>query len=132
MSGLSAYGALRLVDGLVRADREGAAAVTVFAPDAPCVAGHFPANPLVPGTMLVQTAKQVAELWLVAGSEADWRLTGVREARFRSPVLPGSAVAVEVAVGDRAEGRLTVSFRISSAGRLCAFGQFLYARRPAC
>ena len=50
--------------------------------DHPAYAGHFPSDPLVPGSMLLDL---IIAAW---GSDC----AGVRSAKFHSPVEPGAAL----------------------------------------
>ncbi len=56
----------------------------VVAPDHPSLAGHFPGNPIVPGVVMLDAATALAE------RRTGRHVTGVRVAKFRSPLRPGS------------------------------------------
>ncbi len=56
----------------------------VVAPDHPSIAGHFPGNPIVPGVVVLDAAAALAE------RQAGRRVMGVRVAKFRSPLRPGT------------------------------------------
>jgi 3-hydroxyacyl-[acyl-carrier-protein] dehydratase len=59
--------------------------------------GHFPGYPLMPGVLQIECMAQTCG-WLVTAINrftAMPFLIGVREAKFRSPVLPGDELEVE-------------------------------------
>ena len=67
-----------------------------FTVNEPYFPGHFPGNPVVPGTVLIESMAQVGAIF-VAKSEPAARgrapyLVGLDEVRFRRPVLPGDQV----------------------------------------
>lgn len=62
----------------------------MFPPDAPCLSGHFPGNPVVPAVAIL------AELIEWAEAQLGCRIAGVRSARFRRPLVPGVSWQVEL------------------------------------
>ena len=58
-------------------------------PDHPCLPGHFPGRPVVPGVVLLDEA-----LALLLAAAPDLRVAGLPAIRFLRPVLPGEAVEV--------------------------------------
>ncbi len=86
----------------------------VVEPDHPALAGHFPGRPVVPGVVLLDLVAHA----LRAAKGASAEITGVRAAKFRSPVLPGESMVIELAA--RADGE--VAFRILRDGTLVADG----------
>jgi UDP-N-acetylglucosamine acyltransferase len=72
--------------------------------------GHFPGEPLMPGVLMIETMAQVATILLVDdGAVRRAWLRGVDNAKFRSRVVPGDRLRVEVTAGPRrgAIARLT-------------------------
>ena len=63
--------------------------------------GHFPEYPVMPGVLIVEAMAQTAAC-LVSYSNKDYQgkkivfLTGVDEAKFKKPIIPGNAVYLEV------------------------------------
>src|SRR5260370_31716153 len=76
----------------------------------PFFQGHFPGAPVMPGVLVVEALAQVgAVLALREIEDRDSKLvlfTGIREARFRKPVVPGDTLVLEVTairVGSRVQ-----------------------------
>ncbi|GAA4726611.1 FabA-like domain protein [Brevibacillus fulvus] len=61
------------------------------------VQGHFPQRSIYPGMLLVEGAKQSAELLLIASGyeRQEFQLTELK-AKFFRPILPGDAVRFQV------------------------------------
>ncbi len=66
----------------------------------PFFQGHFPGAPVMPGVLVVEALAQVgAVLALREIEDRDSKLvlfTGIREARFRKPVVPADTLVLEV------------------------------------
>ncbi|HEX8070094.1 MAG TPA: 3-hydroxyacyl-ACP dehydratase FabZ [Pyrinomonadaceae bacterium] len=97
----------------------------------PFFQGHFPGAPVMPGVLVIEAMAQVgAILALREMADRDRKLvlfTGIEEARFRQPVVPGDTLVLEVTalrIGSRiqrmrgeakVEGRLVAEAVIMSA-----------------
>lgn len=74
----------------------------------PFLRGHFPAQPLMPGVLLVEAAAQLAGV--VAQSDPaipplrNLRLTAIRAAKILGAALPGETVQLEARVSGRMGG----------------------------
>lgn len=68
----------------------------------PYFQGHFPTYPIMPGVLMVEAMAQAGgALLLTEVPDRDDKLmvfTGIDEARFRAPVVPGDQVRIEVEV----------------------------------
>jgi len=67
----------------------------------PFFQGHFPARPVMPGVLIIESMAQTAGVLVVAtlGPDAEGKLVyfmTVDEARFRRPVTPGDQVQIHV------------------------------------
>ena len=58
-------------------------------PDHPCLPGHFPGHPVVPGVVLLDEA-----LALLLAATPELRVVGLPTVRFLRPVLPSEDVEV--------------------------------------
>lgn len=73
-----------------------------ISPEHPCLPGHFPGHPLVPGVLLLEH---------VAGALRDWknqRLTRVLEVKFLAPLYPSEQAELEL---DESAGRIRFAIR---------------------
>jgi 3-hydroxyacyl-[acyl-carrier-protein] dehydratase len=68
----------------------------------PFFQGHFPEKPIMPGVLIVEAMVQAAGLLLLESSPPDIRtrvcFSGVDQARFRAPVIPGDQMIFEVKI----------------------------------
>ena len=96
----------------------------------PYFTGHFPAMPITPGVILIETMAQVASFavlpWVELDSEMrvkgsfDLRLAGVDAARFRKPVVPGDSVTVICEVKKQRGPLWSFSCRMETDGSVAA------------
>lgn len=92
-------------------DNERYRAALYVSPEHPCLPGHFPSHPLVPGVVMLQH---------VAKALRDWRqkrLVRVLEAKFLAPLYPGEHAELELG---EAAGR--VRFEIRRENQVLARG----------
>ncbi len=90
-------------------------------PTHPCLAGHFPGRPVVPGVVLLDHV-----LAAVLAANPGARAAGLPMVKFTRPVLPGQSV--HVACSPAREGR--VAFTCSEAGVDVARGTVLLEAGP--
>ncbi|MBM7124340.1 hydroxymyristoyl-ACP dehydratase [Dyella flava] len=80
-------------------------------PDHPCLPGHFPGQPLVPGVLLLELVAKALRAW------RNQRIARVLEAKFVAPLYPGEQA--ELQLGEKA-GR--VRFEILRDSQVLARG----------
>jgi 3-hydroxyacyl-[acyl-carrier-protein] dehydratase len=90
-----------LVDRIIElVPRERIVGIKQVSINEPFFQGHFPGAPVMPGVLVVEALAQVgAVLALREIEDRDQKLvlfTGIREARFRKPVVPGDTLTLEV------------------------------------
>ena len=95
----------------------------------PYFQGHFPGAPVMPGVLVIEALAQCgAILALREIEDRDAKLvlfTGIREARFRRPVVPGDTLVLEVTalrVGSRVQ-RMRGEAKVD--GQLCADAEIM-------
>lgn len=90
-----------LVDRIIElVPRERVVGIKQVSINEPFFQGHFPGAAVMPGVLVVEALAQVgAVLALREIEDRDSKLvlfTGIREARFRRPVVPGDTLILEV------------------------------------
>lgn len=73
-------------------------------------AGHFPGDPLIPGSMLLGLAVDVAQHWLAGEGAAARRVAHVERATFVAPARPTLAIEL-TARHDRDPGCVHIDVR---------------------
>lgn len=63
----------------------------------PFFQGHFPGQPIMPGVLILEALAQAGGILMyLKGYTKIKLLTGVQEAKFRRPVMPGDLLKLEV------------------------------------
>ena len=81
----------------------------------PCLAGHFPGNPIVPGVLLLEQVALAAAAWLGQALA----IRQINNVKFLSPLRPDETMNIFLS-GTPPQLR----FRCECAGRLLAQGSF--------
>ena len=80
---------------------ERAVGVKKVSPDEYYFRGHFPARPVMPGVLIIESMAQTAAVLVVHTLGPDWEgklvyFASVDEARFVNPVFPGAELRIQV------------------------------------
>jgi 3-hydroxyacyl-[acyl-carrier-protein] dehydratase len=119
-----------LVDRIIElTPREKIVGIKQVSINEPFFQGHFPGAPVMPGVLVIEALAQCgAILALREIEDRDAKLvlfTGIREARFRRPVVPGDTLVLEVTamrVGSRVQ-RMRGEAKVE--GQLCADAEIM-------
>ena len=92
-----------LIDRVVEIERgKRIVAIKNITVNEPFFNGHFPGFPIMPGVLIVEAIAQAGgALLLTEVPDRDQKLmvfTGIEEAKFRKPVVPGDQLRIEVEV----------------------------------
>ena len=97
----------------------------------PYFMGHFPAKPVMPGVLIIESMAQTAAAYTahVEGLDTSSRIVlfmGVEKAKFRRPVVPGDQLHIHVKVAQkrppvwRFEGRAEVDGKVVAEANFAA------------
>jgi 3-hydroxyacyl-[acyl-carrier-protein] dehydratase len=95
----------------------------------PFFQGHFPAQPVMPGVMIIESMAQTAAVLVVhtLGDQAEGKLVyfmSVDDARFRRPVVPGDRMHIHVTRERRRGNVWKFSAKVDVDGHLAAEATF--------
>lgn len=91
--------------------------------------GHFPAEPIMPGVLLVEAMAQTAAVLILSGLGAAHQglpvyFMSIQKARFRRPVRPGDQIRIEVTALRQRLGVWKFGGRALSEGATAAEAEF--------
>ncbi len=93
--------------------------------------GHFPGAPVMPGVLIIEAMAQVAGVLVYRDlPDRDKKLiyfTGIENAKFRRPVVPGDQLMIEIEVLSRRSNFGKMQGRTTVDGKLVAEAVVLFA-----
>jgi 3-hydroxyacyl-[acyl-carrier-protein] dehydratase len=109
---------------LVNEPRQRLVAIKNVTINEPFFAGHFPGKPVMPGVLVIEAMAQAGALLLLQEvEERQGKLlyfTGISEAKFRRPVVPGDQLRFEIDVLRIRSGHSKLSCKALVDGQLAA------------
>src|SRR3989440_9097147 len=88
----------------------------VIPPDHPCLAGHFPDAPIVPGVVVLDEVVAALAEW-----RQDFQLTGIPSVKFIGPIKPGQSFVIGFDPTNTAENQIDFCCRLD--GRVVVEGR---------
>jgi 3-hydroxyacyl-[acyl-carrier-protein] dehydratase len=93
--------------------------------------GHFPEAPVMPGVLIIEAMAQVAGVLIYRnmpdrGTKLIY-FTGIENAKFRRPVVPGDQVRIEMELLNRRSNFGKMAGRATVEGKLAAEATVLFA-----
>ncbi|MEQ1635331.1 MAG: hypothetical protein ABL903_01490 [Methylococcales bacterium] len=82
----------------------------------PCFAGHFPNNPIVPGVVILDYARDLLQHW-----QPHCRIKSITQAKFLQPLHPGQTFHITLKQGPED----TIKFACTCDGLRMVTGAFL-------
>ena len=92
--------------------------------------GHFPANPIMPGVLIVEALAQTGAVAALSAEEFKGKLglfAGIDGVRFRRQVVPGDQLRLEVEMERLRRGIGRAAARASVDGETAAEGRLTFA-----
>ena len=93
--------------------------------------GHFPGAPVMPGVLIIEAMAQVAGVMIYRDlPDREKKLiyfTGIENAKFRRPVVPGDQLRIEMEVLSRRNNFGKMSGRATVEGKLVAEAVVMFA-----
>jgi 3-hydroxyacyl-[acyl-carrier-protein] dehydratase len=112
--------------------RESARALKCVTYNEPFFPGHFPGRPIFPGVLILEALAQLVAVLAYASEPFDSNqkqmyFMGIDRARFRTPVVPGDRMVLEVEVLQRKSNIWKCSAKASVDEAVCAEAELLTA-----
>lgn len=99
-----------MVDRVLEIREDGCTALKNISWAEPCFQGHFPGNPVFPGVLIIEALAQTCAIWLDRTQGGKTPIfAGIESAKFRSRVVPGDQMKMEIRFAAERKGFYTFS-----------------------
>lgn len=122
-----------LIDRVLEAGEGSVHAIKNVTINEPFFVGHFPAEPIMPGVLIVEAMAQ-ASIFVLQGKVPEGQiafLAGIDHARFKKPVVPGDQLHLFANLDFFRRGMGKAQVRAEVDGVVVAEAQILFALAPA-
>ena len=98
--------------------------------------GHFPGTPTMPGVLILESMAQACGMLAVLKSGTDandgmiFYFSGIDNARFRRPVVPGDQLVIDVQFLKHKRDLWKLGAKASVDGELCCEAEMMCVVRP--
>lgn len=122
-----------LVDRIIEIDREAGSITGIknVTSNEPFFQGHFPDFPIMPGVLIVEAMAQTGGILLKeALGDDDGKLAvfmGIRDAKFRKPVVPGDTIRLELILNGKKFNTYSMTGKAKVDGALVAQAEITVA-----
>lgn len=89
--------------------------------------GHFPGDPIVPGVIQCEMIAQTAVLLVPEGKGKTPLYTGLKNVRFKNPLLPGETAVMTVRLTAKKGVFCFAQGKLEANGKLCTTAEFSFA-----
>lgn len=117
-----------LIDSIVERQPDRLVAVKNVSSAEEYLADHFPAFPVLPGVLMLETMVQAARQLVGKEPPGRWVLSEVRNLRYGHFVQPGQSLRVEVRVRQRQNGEVEFEGEGQVENQLAVQGRFRLQR----
>ncbi len=90
-----------LVDKILEQEENKIVGVKNVTINEPFFQGHFPAHPVMPGVLIIETMAQIGAVLMFSKEENRGKIplfAGIDKARFKKPVRPGDQLKIKVEI----------------------------------
>jgi len=98
----------------------------------PCFTGHFPAYPIMPGVLIVESIAQTAALLMLCEKQGEgglYVIGMIKKMRFKESAYPGDQMQIEVNIVKLLSNSAIVEGTVTIGQKLIASGEMLFSKR---
>lgn len=97
----------------------------------PCLNGHFPGMPIMPGTMIIESAAQLCAITINNNDDTIKAIVEINNFKIIHPIVPGDAMQIYCSVSEDSGNALQIlDVRIEVNSIVCAKGKLSFMSIP--